>query len=171
MVAGEGRGGRGEGMDWEFGISRCKLLYIEWIKNKVLLYSTGNCTQYFVITCKGKEPEKEYLSIYISICPSIYLNHCAVHIKLTQHCKSTILQIKKLMKKSGRVFLLIGSHGLLITMTTWLSCYTRVSSEWKPCPVLLIKAVRLQSLELSHAQPQRGCCFRLCSVLLHDLFV
>ena len=30
----------GEGRDWEFGISRCKLLYIEWV-NKVLLYSTG----------------------------------------------------------------------------------------------------------------------------------
>ena len=25
------KGGRG-GKDWEFGISRCKLLYIEWIK-------------------------------------------------------------------------------------------------------------------------------------------
>ena len=36
-------GGRG-GMDWEFGISRCKLLHIliEWINNKVLLHSTGN---------------------------------------------------------------------------------------------------------------------------------
>ena len=32
----------GGGRDWEFGISRCKLLYIEWINNKVLLYSTGN---------------------------------------------------------------------------------------------------------------------------------
>ena len=31
-----------EGKDWEFGISRCKLLYIGWINNKVLLYSTGN---------------------------------------------------------------------------------------------------------------------------------
>ena len=31
---GEGSGG---GMDWEFGISRCKLLYIEWVNNKVLL--------------------------------------------------------------------------------------------------------------------------------------
>ena len=29
------------GMDWEFGISRCKLLYIGWINSKVLLYSTG----------------------------------------------------------------------------------------------------------------------------------
>ena len=45
------------------------------ITNKDLLYSTGNYTQYFVITYKGKESEKEY--IYIS------LNYCAVHLKLT----------------------------------------------------------------------------------------
>ena len=30
------------------------------IDNKDLLYSTGNDTQYFVITYKGKESEKEY---------------------------------------------------------------------------------------------------------------
>ena len=28
-------------MGWEFGISRGKLLYIGWIKNKVLLNSMG----------------------------------------------------------------------------------------------------------------------------------
>jgi len=27
---------------WEVGIGRCKLLYIGWINNKHLLYSTGN---------------------------------------------------------------------------------------------------------------------------------
>ena len=32
-------------MDWEFGISRCKLFYAEWI-NRVLFYSTGNYIQY-----------------------------------------------------------------------------------------------------------------------------
>ena len=37
-------GGR-EGLDWEFGTSRCTLLYIEWINNKVVLYSTGNYIQ------------------------------------------------------------------------------------------------------------------------------
>ena len=38
MVAkGEGVGG---GVEWEVGVSRRKLLYIEWINNKVLLYST-----------------------------------------------------------------------------------------------------------------------------------
>ena len=35
--------GRGRsGIDWEFGLSRCKLLHLEWMGNNVLLYSTGN---------------------------------------------------------------------------------------------------------------------------------
>ena len=38
--------GEGElGMEWEFGVSRYKLVYIERINNKVLLYSTGNYIQ------------------------------------------------------------------------------------------------------------------------------
>ena len=53
MVAkGERAGG---GVDREFGISRCKLLYIEWINNKVLLNSTGNFIQYPLINHNGKE--------------------------------------------------------------------------------------------------------------------
>ena len=49
------RSGGGEGgMDWEFGIRRCKLLYIEWISNKKL-YSIS-CNKH-----KGKEYEKEYI--------------------------------------------------------------------------------------------------------------
>ena len=64
-----GGGGVGGALDWEFGISRCKLLYIEWINNKVLLYSTGNCIQYPVINLNGKEYEKY---IYICITESLY---------------------------------------------------------------------------------------------------
>ena len=30
----------GSGVDWEFGVSKCKLLRSEWISNEVLLYST-----------------------------------------------------------------------------------------------------------------------------------
>ena len=41
LVAAKGEVGR-RGLDWEFGISRWKLVYIEWVNNKVLLYSTGN---------------------------------------------------------------------------------------------------------------------------------
>ena len=40
----QGGGGR-SGMDWEFGVSRCKLLHLEWISNETLLYSTGNYSQ------------------------------------------------------------------------------------------------------------------------------
>ena len=34
--------GRKKRRDWEFGVSRDKLLYIGWIDNKFLLYSTGS---------------------------------------------------------------------------------------------------------------------------------
>ena len=55
------RGRRGEGgKDWEFGISRGKLLYTGCINNKVILYSTGNYIQYFVTKHNGKEYEKEH---------------------------------------------------------------------------------------------------------------
>ena len=51
-------------MDWEFGISRCKLLCREW-KNEVLLCRTGNYIQYPVIKHDGKEYEKNvYMYIY-----------------------------------------------------------------------------------------------------------
>ena len=62
VAKGEGCGG---GMEWEFGISRYKLLYIEWINNKALLYRTGNYIQYSVINHNGKEYEKECVFIYI----------------------------------------------------------------------------------------------------------
>ena len=52
------------GMDWEFGISRCKLLYIGWINNKVPLYSTRNYIQYPLINHDGKEYEKQCIFMY-----------------------------------------------------------------------------------------------------------
>ena len=82
-MVGKGKGGGG-GMYWEFGISRCKLLHIEWINDKVLLYSTGNYIQYTVINIMENNMKK---NIYIYI----YLNQFAVQQKLI-HCKSTILQ-------------------------------------------------------------------------------
>ena len=61
------------GMDWEFGISRCKLSYIEWISDKVLLYNTGNYIQCPVINHNGKEYEKDYIYIYVYITTYIYI--------------------------------------------------------------------------------------------------
>ena len=53
-------------MDLEFGISRCKLLYIEWINNKGPLYSPESYIQYSEIN--PNEKEKKMLnrkSIYV----------------------------------------------------------------------------------------------------------
>ena len=48
----------GIGLDWEFGVSRCKLSYIEWVNNKVL-YRTGNDIHHPVLNYSGKECKKE----------------------------------------------------------------------------------------------------------------
>ena len=45
-------------MDWEFEVGRCKLLHLERINNKVLIYSTGNSIQYPVINHNRKEYKK-----------------------------------------------------------------------------------------------------------------
>jgi len=58
----------------------CKLLNIEWINNKVLLYSIGNYIQYPVINHNRKEKIYIYKTEYFAIWQ-----------KLT-HFKSTILQ-------------------------------------------------------------------------------
>ena len=47
----------------------------------------------------GKELEKEYIYIYIYIYVCVCVNHFAVHLKLTQHCKSTIVQYKIKIKE------------------------------------------------------------------------
>ena len=61
-VVAEGQAGGGR-TDGEFGVGRCKLLRIEWIDNKALLYSTGNYSPYPGINHNGKEHEKEGLCV------------------------------------------------------------------------------------------------------------
>ena len=41
--------GYGVELPWEFGISKCKVLYAERINNKVLLHGTGSYIQYPMI--------------------------------------------------------------------------------------------------------------------------
>ena len=65
LAVASGEVGVGGGKDWEFGISRCKLLYIGCVNNKVLLYNTGNYIQYPVINDNGKEYEEEYMYVYV----------------------------------------------------------------------------------------------------------
>ena len=58
----QGRGG--SGMDWEFGVSRCKLLPLEWVSNEILLYSTGKYIQSLVMEYDGGNMKKR---MYINI--------------------------------------------------------------------------------------------------------
>ena len=58
-----GRGGK----DWEYGISRGKLLYTAWVNNKVLLYNTGNYIQCPIKTIMEKHMNKT-TCIYVRIC-------------------------------------------------------------------------------------------------------
>ena len=68
MVA-KGKSGS-RGVDWESGISRCRLLYIEWINDKVLPDNTGNYTHYSVIS----HNEKDYICITESLCATAEIN-------------------------------------------------------------------------------------------------
>ena len=54
--------GKGVGRDTEqeVGVSRYKILHIEWINNKVLLYNTGKYIQYPMTNHNGKEYNNVY---------------------------------------------------------------------------------------------------------------
>ena len=95
------------------GISRYKPLYVEWINNRVLLYTIENYIQYPVISHNEKECEKLcvcvyvsrhvhmyalYMCMYICMYVCVYMNHFAVHGELTQHFKSTIPQLNTFKK-------------------------------------------------------------------------
>ena len=42
--------GRGRGWEWDgLEFTRCKLLYLEWISNEILLYNTGKYIQSLVM--------------------------------------------------------------------------------------------------------------------------
>ena len=86
VVAKEEGGGRR--MDWEFEANRCKLRHWEWISNEVLLRSTGNYIQSLGIDTMEENIRKE-MYIYG------WLGHFAAQQKRAQHCKSTILFLKR----------------------------------------------------------------------------
>ena len=52
-------------MEREVGVSRCKLLYVEWINSKVPLYTTDNHIQHPMINHNGKEYKK---NLHVCVC-------------------------------------------------------------------------------------------------------
>ena len=60
------RGESGEkGPNGEFDVGRCKLFHLKWINNRVLMYSIGNCVQYFGLECDGRQYRKK---MYMYVC-------------------------------------------------------------------------------------------------------
>ena len=57
--------GRGNGMDWEFGVNRCRLLPLQWISNEILLYSTGNYIWSLVMEHDGGKYEKKNIHVCV----------------------------------------------------------------------------------------------------------
>ena len=55
---------QGEGIVMEFGINMYTLLYLKWITNKVLLYSTGNSAQRDMAAWMGAEFGGEWIHVY-----------------------------------------------------------------------------------------------------------
>ena len=63
-----------------FGKVMYILLYLKWITNKGLLYSTWISALYYVPACIGGGVEGEWIHVYV------WLSPLAVHLKLPQHC-------------------------------------------------------------------------------------
>ena len=89
--------GAGGQMNWELGISRCKLLHVEWVNNRLPLYHTGK--EPHVINHNGKEYEKDVcVCVYIYICVCITESLCCrveVNTKLYINYTSTKLLFLK----------------------------------------------------------------------------
>ena len=66
-----------------FGMNIYILLYLKWITNKVLLYSTWNSAQCYVAGWMGVEFGGEWIHVYPCICMAESLHF---HLKLPQHC-------------------------------------------------------------------------------------
>ena len=65
LLIAKGEGCEG-GMDCEFGVSRCKLVY-PWMENEVPLCSTRSNIQYPGINHKGREHKKQCIYKYKGI--------------------------------------------------------------------------------------------------------
>ena len=105
----KGKGGKDELGVWD------EQIYTTVYKINTRDQGAAQRTMPSIFSCNGKESEREYMCTYAHtyihinthMCVYIYIyvyiythTHFAVHLKLAQYCKSTILQFKKLKSKS-----------------------------------------------------------------------
>ena len=63
-----------------FGMHMYTLLYLKWITNKILLYSTGNSAQYSMAAWMRGASGGKRIHVYV------WLNPFVVDLTLSQHC-------------------------------------------------------------------------------------
>ena len=69
-------GDRAEGRDRKVGLDMYTLLYLEWITNKDLLYSTWNSVQCYVAAWMVGEFGGEWMHVYAWLSPfAVYHNY------------------------------------------------------------------------------------------------
>ena len=68
------------GRDGKFRMDMYTMLYLKWITNKDLLYSTGNSAQCYMSAWMRGEFGGEWIHVYV------WLSCSAEHRKLSQHC-------------------------------------------------------------------------------------
>ena len=68
----EKKGKKWGGINWEIGMNICTLLCIKLMTSEDLLYSTGNATQYSVMSYVGKESKKEGVCVCVCACVCVY---------------------------------------------------------------------------------------------------
>ena len=49
-------------------LDMCTLLYLKWITNKDLLYSTGNSAECYVVAWMGGEFGGEWIHVFVFVC-------------------------------------------------------------------------------------------------------
>ena len=76
----------------EFETDMNTQLYLKWISNKNLLYSTENSSQCYGAAWMGGEFGGEWIHIYV------WLSPFSVHLRLSQHCSLAILQAENTLK-------------------------------------------------------------------------
>ena len=68
------------------------LLYLKWITNKDLLYSTWNSAQCYVAAWMGGEFGGEWIHVYIWLSPfPVHLNYCSIVNWLSDQISGSVL--------------------------------------------------------------------------------
>ena len=71
---------RGERIVKDFGKVIYTMLYLKWITNRNLLYSTWNSAQCYILAWMGGGLGGDWIHVYV------WLSPFAARLKLSQHC-------------------------------------------------------------------------------------